>query len=174
MAKVKCVVCGEMLDRETEENIRVSKRRWAHDFCALLEGLEPYKEPSDQDIIKQKEKTLIIDQIHSMMKEVLGNDYSRTKITRNINQLIKNGRTEVGILNALKYWYGVKKSDPSKANGGIVIVDYIYGEAQDYWARQKELQESNKNIETKVTTKHYYVKPTHVKKPRRLTWFNLD
>ncbi len=45
-----------------------------------------------------------------------------------------------GIYFALRYFYGVKKGDTSKANGGIGIIPYIYDESKEYWYKVEDEQ----------------------------------
>ena len=45
-----------------------------------------------------------------------------------------------GIYFALRYFYGVKKGDISKANGGIGIVPYIYEDSRTYWYETERKQ----------------------------------
>lgn len=54
--------------------------------------------------------------------------------------------TYKGILNALKYFYEVKKGSKKRANEGIGIVPYVYDEAQEYY--QNLTNRQNKVAET--------------------------
>lgn len=104
---VKCYYCNQTFDANIEEFVKPVKNRYAHKECAVKEEL----------------KKGIITQIHNKMQEILGDTYNRTKIDRSIKTMIKDGKTEVGILRTLEYWYDIKGSSAEKANGGISIVD---------------------------------------------------
>ena len=89
MAKhiVKCYYCGKEFDANTESYVKPTERRYAHKACAEKEEL----------------KKGIIVQIHTKMRGLLGDNYNRTKIDRSIKAMVKDGKTEVGILRTLEY-----------------------------------------------------------------------
>jgi hypothetical protein len=53
----------------------------------------------------------------------------------------ENGYTYAGVLNALRYFYEVKRGAIKKADARIGIVPYVYDEAQEYYRRQERKQE---------------------------------
>ena len=90
MAKhiVKCTICNQQFDANEEPYVKTyNNRRYAHAECAKKEEL----------------KKGIVAQIHTKMQEKLGASYNKTKIDRSIKNMIKNGKTEIGILQTLEY-----------------------------------------------------------------------
>lgn len=158
---VKCVYCEKQFDREQEDFVPV-KNRYAHTECAKKHA------------VKQK----VINEIHEKMFNLLGRDYSKIKIDKQIKELLEDGnKTELGILKALNYWYDVKGNDPALANGGIRIVNYIYGESQDYWFKKEENAKRNLNIDIKKylnpPVREIVVKPQPIRKPKKVKLFDI-
>lgn len=115
-------------------------------------------------------------QIHEKMKQVLQTSYNKAKIDKQIKQLLKEGKTTVGILRTIEYWYDIKKSSAEQANGGIGIVSYVYGEAMNYYDRQKRYQDMRNtvNIEDFIDdTKTIKIRPKPIRKPVGVKLFEL-
>ncbi len=153
---VLCPVCNIRFDADIEEYV-LEGRRYIHKKC--------YEE--------RKRNQLFIDDIHLYMRHMLGELYSKNKIDKQIKDFIAEGKTAEGINKTIKYWYEVKKSDPSKAQGGIGIVGYIYGEAMEYYKTREENLQKNKDIEWKQETEVLQIFPKPVEKPKRIKLFNL-
>lgn len=154
---VKCLYCGKTFDKREVEWVKPNGNRYAHKECAQKEEL----------------KKGIVLQIHEKMKSVLGAKYNKTKIDRQIKELTNQGKTVNGILQTLNYWYDVKGDDGSNAKGGIGIVEWIYGEALEYYERQKKYRQLGKiedYIDDEVT---YKIKPKPITKPVGVKLFNL-
>ena len=160
MPRVKCKICGQTLDRD-KEGIKVSVNRYAHINCAAEQGLTEYQ-VSEEDA----QKKIVRQSIHDMSQRLFGANYSHARIERQITSLLKEGKSEIGIYNSMRYWFEIKQGDVDKANNGIGIVSYIYGEAQDYWLKKESYQQKNLNIPQTKKIEHYYVKPTRIKKPK--------
>lgn len=158
--QVKCLYCGENFDRDKERHGKVGNR-YAHEKC----------------IVEHEKNEEAAEKIHEKMKRLLGVSYSKVKIDRQLKELFKTGKTGLGILNTLDYWYDVRQSDPAKANGGIGIVEYIYGEAQDYWYRQEQNKTRYKNVNCEdfliKEKESYIVYPTPIKAPKRVKIFEI-
>ena len=150
---VKCLYCGESFYREDEEFIIVG-RRYAHKKCGEYG-----------------------DKIHALMKELLQEKYSPMKINKQMTTFYQEGYTIDSIYETLIYWYKIKKSDASKANGGIGIFPYVYPEFLQYKMQQDKIKNTNKNkklnhyinidekeVEGKIDTKWKF---------RRVNFFNL-
>lgn len=162
MAKhlVICSICNIQFDTNEEEYVKTSARRYAHKKCAEL----------------QEQKQGIILRIHNKMKGILGETYNKTKIDRSIKTMVKEGKTEIGILNTLEYWYDIKGHGPEKANGGIGIVEWVYGDAMNYYEKQKrynEIRETTRIEDYIDDEKTYYIRPKPIKKPIGVKLFNL-
>lgn len=160
MRLVKCVYCEQILDRDKEDYVPVNNR-YAHILC--------YQ--------KEQERRKIIQEIHGKMKDLCGTNYSKNRIDKQIKELVQSGKTEIGILKTLEYWYDERHEDPAKSHGGIGIVDYIYGEAQDFFFRkaQNERRYRGKDIESflKPEVVQVKIKPQAIKKPKRIKLFDL-
>lgn len=92
--------------------------------------------------------------------------------------MLKDGKTEIGILKTLEYWYDERQEDPNKANGGIGIVDYVYGQAQDFYFKKEQNKNRyvNKDIQNflEPETINIKIKPQAIKKPKRIKLFDLQ
>lgn len=163
MAKhiVKCLYCKKDFDANQEEYVKPRANRYAHKECAKKEEL--------------RQKTL--EQIHEKMQHILGVNYSSQKINKQIKKFLEEGKTEVGILQTLEYWYDIKKNTPEKANGGIAIVDWVYGEAMNYFYNKRQYQNINNNAPDYANylqeTKTLVFKPKPIQKPKGVKLFNL-
>lgn len=157
---VKCIYCEEQFDRDKEEFIPV-RNRYAHKHCQE----------------KHDYKQRIIEQIHNKMAGILGVDYSKTRINKQIKELLESGKTELGILRALEYWYDIKNGDPSLAHGSIRIVNFIYGESLDYWQKKEDNKKKNLDKDVKQIlnpeVQKYIIHPTPIKKPTRVKLFDI-
>lgn len=70
---------------------------------------------------------------------------NKVKFRQQYKKFLNEGMTTIGIANALRYWYKIKKNSDEKANGSIGIVPYIYEEAQEYFKKKQEAkQKANK------------------------------
>ena len=162
MAKhwVTCRICGIRFDDNEEESVKLGDRRYAHKKCA------------EQAELKQG----IINQIHTKMQGILGENYNRTKIERSIKTMLKDGKTENGILRTLEYWYDIKGNTAEKANGGISIVDWVYGDAMNYYDRQNKYRQlGNLNLKNYIDEeKIIKVHPKPVRRPIGVKLFKLE
>lgn len=157
--KVKCPKCGEYFYREDNEFV-CTGRRYYHRECF--------------DNLDEEDK--LIQQIHKKVKEHLGDTYSKQKVTKQINGYIAEGKTLKGILDAVIYWFEHNQGDPSKSAGGIGIVGYIYADAEKFWQRKENVANAHKNIDLSCyeQIEVYNIKPTPIKKPKRVKLFDLD
>lgn len=161
---VKCVYCGEMINRDGSVefvNTSANGYRYAHKTCA----------------VKQEEKQVVHNQIHTTIQRYLGSSYNKSKVENQIRSLLKEGKTEIGILRTIEYWYDVKGGDPSRAMGGIGIVKSVYGEALEYQKKLDDIKKANANIDLSKfiapEAVHYKFKPRPVQRPKRVKIFDL-
>lgn len=118
MKIVKCLYCGQPIDRDKEKCQRVQSRRYAHLTChAPKPGVDE----------------ALTTEIMEYCKEIFGPEADYGHIGSQIKKYVADGKTRQGILLTLKYWYGVKKNSTDKSNGGIGIVPYVYDDAKKYW-----------------------------------------
>lgn len=122
MTIVKCLYCGEPIDRDKEkcQIAQETPRRYAHLTCfAPKAGVDE----------------VLTNEIMEYCKDTFGPLANFGLIGKQINTYVKEGKTRQGILLTLKYWYGIKKQSIDKSNGGIGIVPYVYEEAKKYWEK---------------------------------------
>lgn len=151
---VTCTVCHQKFRKDKEEYIQISPRRYAHKSCLSVEDK-------------------VIADIHNRMKKICGPTYSYKKIQNQINAYLKNGKTVIGILKTIEYWYDILDGDPNKSNGGIGIVEYVYGDALDYWYQKEQNKQLNSNINIDEKREEVVITPTPIKKPKRFKLFDI-
>ena len=156
---VKCYFCGKVFDADKEEYIMATARRYAHKSCA-------------ENYIDYKGK------IHSLMKGLLGVEYSASRIENQIKRIKDQEKTtEEEIYKTLDYWYNILNNSTEKANGGIGIVPFILGQYRKWAADQESNSRINKN--KKIND---YVGETiivegriePIKKPRHVKYYELS
>ena len=128
-AMVKCLVCGQMFDRNSEPWIK-QNRRYMHERCA------------GADDTQRKDK----EELYTYIKHLFDVSEVPRKIILQINKMMRENEnyTYSGIFKSLYYFYEVKGNNLEKANGGINIVPYIYEEARDYYYRIWDANQRNK------------------------------
>lgn len=124
-----CYYCGKSFDITKEEFRMAVTNRYAHVECYNK------NHSSDDEFISK---------IYKFLKEevLITYDFAQCERQRK-NFITKFGYTNEGILNALKYFYKVKKQSPEKSGNRIGIVPYVYNEAKEYYStlekKQKQL-----------------------------------
>ena len=135
----KCFFCKKDFDIVVEGFRMPRVNRYSHNAC--------YEANFNED-------ETFVDEIYQYLREEVNLNYDYAACERQRVSYIKNlGYTNEGILKTLKYWYGYKKEDPSKAGCRIGIVTHIYDEAQRFYKhmeqKQKEIKKTvAKQIET--------------------------
>lgn len=133
---VKCPVCQQMFDLNTEQGVRYSARRYAHYKCYPQGELIPLPEPEDADLKKLKDYA----------KQLLGKEYNAARVNKQIKDFKKEyNYSYSGMLKSLVYFYEVKGNSVDKANGGIGIVPFIYQDAYNYYLALFNAQQNNKD-----------------------------
>ncbi len=164
LAPVKCFYCGQTFKRENTEYVQVSSKRYAHKTCAE----------------KQSQIELIKKQTFELASSWLGDNLNIGKYNLQYKHFIKEGKTPEEIYQTLKYWIEIRQGKPERANGGIAILDYVFGEAYQYYKNQAENKKLNKNIDYQAVKQNLSnsikltVKPTPIAKPKRLKFFKLN
>lgn len=121
---VICKHCGERFDRDKEEAVAVSARRYVHKKCyeAYIEAVGK----EEQDLLELEE----------YIKKLFKEPYVNAKIKKQIRDFKKDYKYSYsGILKTLTWWYDIKKNSIEKSNGGIGIVPFVYQDAFDYYYR---------------------------------------
>ncbi len=166
MHNVICKYCGKTFDADKEEYQKEGPR-YIHKKC--------YNN-------KMNESGYVI-KIHELMKQLLQDGYSKHKIDKQIKQFTEEGKSISGIYKTLDYWYNIKQSDTSKANGGIGIVPYVYSEAKSYHRQQaknkEQFQKVNEDTAKKAkelftSTFSHKCERFPIRKPTKVTYFELD
>lgn len=166
MHNVICKYCGKTFDSDKEEFIKEGPR-YIHKKC--------YNNKQNEEGYRIK--------IHDFMRQLLQDSYSKYKIDKQIKEFVADGKSISGIYKTLNYWYNIKKADTSKANGGIGIVPYVYSDAKKYYKEQVKNKENFQKVESKIaedakelfsSPKIYKRKKVPIKKPTKVTYFELD
>ena len=138
MAKVKCIFCEQMFDREKEECIKIG-RRYAHIKCAAKQDPTLLQEKRDRETF------------YEMVKSIYGNDYNFIMIDKQATDYIKQyGYTWSGMTGCLHWFYNINHGSLEEGHGGIGIIPYIYDECRKYYQELYKAQEKNKKIDMRA------------------------
>ena len=156
--EVKCLYCGKYFYREDVDFVQIG-RRYAHKQCA-----DNYVDYNNK--------------IHQLMKNLLGIEYSYSRIANQIKRIKEQEQTnDEEIYKTLDYWYNTLHNSTEKANGGIGIVPFILGQYRRWAIEQKNIANINKGKhikqyiqETKVVTG----KAQPITRPRHIRFYDLD
>lgn len=130
-AIVKCKFCKKDFDKTKEPFKLFSNGEYSHESCFQLEEQRPLTDA---------------EQLDRYIMKLFGTDYVKPRIRKQINTFIENyGFSYSGIHKTLIYFYEIKHGDISKANEGIGIVEYVYGDAEKYYYMLWEAEQRNKN-----------------------------
>lgn len=113
--RVECDYCGNKLEKTDAESL---KGKYYHKDC--------YNE-----MLGRKEVFKYVAKLFHFKSETRPGP----RILQQMNIFREKEYTTWGILNALKYWYEVKKGNAEKANEGIWAVTFCYDEAQEYYKK---------------------------------------
>lgn len=163
---VKCFYCQKYFDREKEEAVLHSARRYAHKECHDLYSAKKTQEELDYEALEQ------------YIKKLFKESYVSAQIKKQIKDYRNEyGYTYSGILKTLIYWYEIKENSiEDKSQYGIAIVPYIYKQASDYYYALYLAQQANSSINVKdyiPQTKEITIStPTTTVRPRKLFKFD--
>lgn len=158
---VKCPMCGESFYREDEPGYQMVSNRYYHKKC--------FQEKQENEKYKRY--------IHDYCKKLFGTGYSKRRIDTQIKELVDEGKSISGIYRTLVWHYEHNHGDISKANCGIRIVGYVYGQAATYYKKQYEIEHNQAaylSNQQEVPEETYYISPTPIKRPTRVKLFELD
>lgn len=163
---VKCFYCQKYFDRQKEETVSVSARRYAHKECHDLYKVDKTQEELDYEALEK------------YIKKLFNENYVNAQIKKQIKDY-KNeyGYTYSGILKTLIYWYEVKENKiDHNAHYGIAIVPYIYKQASEYYYSLFLAQQANDsiNITDYIPKTKEIIIPTPKTKIQPKKLFNLD
>ena len=165
--RVKCYYCGLTFDRDKEVDcVAVNQRRYAHLECHIRKQQEKTQEEKDLEALEE------------YIMQLLQVDYITPRVRKQINDFkAQYNYTYTGMRKALAYFYEVKKNSTEKANGGIAIVEWVYGDAMSYYSKMnkyKKMQESTDIKDYITETQTLVFKPKPIQKPKGVRLFNLD
>ena len=153
---VKCLICGELVDKTNPECIKATNTRYAHRHC--LEG--------HPEIL---EKTRFFD----YLSHLFGSAYDHMSSSKLAEKYMKENPdwTWSGMHKAIWWYYEKRHGDKSKARGTIGILPYIYKTAYNYFlelflAEQAARQLTEEQLEIK-TKEIAIVEPTKITPKRK-------
>jgi hypothetical protein len=142
-AMVHCRVCKQefnRLDPALVENIdwvQPVRKFYYHKKC--YEDFANKKgKISEGDITLEAEDEVWRSAVYDYLKRDIKILVDYPKFISQWNNLLKDGKTAKGIYFTIRYFYEVEKGDPSKADGGIGIVSYIYEKGTTYWGERNQ------------------------------------
>lgn len=157
---VTCVYCGERFNRDREDFIQISARRYAHSHCVPKRQEEVSKQEQDYndliEYIKRLYKTPTV--LPSVVKQI-----------KEFKQ--QYGFTYTGMRKTLYWYYELKNNNITKSNGQIGIIPYIYNQANDYFYRLYLAEIASQYQIDKLPPKEYTIKsPEKIQeyKPKRI------
>ena len=156
----KCLYCSGEIDISKDDYCMPRTNRYAHSKCYQ----ENYS-PDDE----------FISQIYDFLKsQKISYNYPECERQRN-HYITKLGYSNEGVLNALKYFYLVKKQSPSKSGNRIGIVPYVYDEAKEYYAKLAQRQKQiARGVEKQLNKQEVVIKVTAPEKPVQKTYIDID
>lgn len=122
LQKVKCLYCGELIDREVEQFIKI-KNRYAHFSCYEQKYQAEQKEKEER-----KKLTDLIKELYAPYKP----DWDL--ITAQIKKYKGEGMTYMGMYYTLTFFFIIEKNDIRKGKG-VGIIPYKYEAARKYYER---------------------------------------
>lgn len=129
---VKCFYCNSDFDRDKEDTVSVSERRYAHASCAK----------KHQELIDKEEKDY--EELEKYIKKLFSSNYLTAKIRKQIRDYKRDyGYTFSGMLSTLKWWYELKDGSIDKAQYGIGIIPFVYEDAKSFYKTMFEAASIN-------------------------------
>lgn len=169
---VTCVYCQGRFDRDREEAVLVSPRRYAHKRCfddvqARTPGLAV---PKNQEDLEKAE-------LEQYLQNLFNEFPLNIKAQKQIMQFRKEYKyTYRGMLNTLRWWYEITGHSIQDANGGVGIIPYIYEDAKAYYHNlaMAQMANMNKRIEDYTSTVEVVTIRSPRAKVRKPKIFNVE
>lgn len=139
---VTCVYCKKQFNRDKEDTVQISPRRYAHKTCA---------ETGEQNKT-QEEKDL--EALEAYIMKLFHEDYVNARVKKQIKDFKATypNMTYSGMLKTLIWWYDIKGNSTEKANGGIGIIPFVYKDAYEYFYALYLADLANEDKDIKVLT----------------------
>lgn len=133
---VSCVYCLQRFDRDTEETVQISARRYAHANCAQQRETKQSQEEKDYEALE------------NYIMKIFNKEYLTARIKKQIKDYRKEyNYTFSGMLKTLIWWFEIKGNSIEKANEGIGIIPFIYDDACKYYYSLYLAQLANEKID---------------------------
>lgn len=162
---VICPYCNRRFDRDKEDFVMASSRRYAHPECAKKHEEEKTQEERDLEALEK------------YIMKLFNESYINAKTKKQIKNYKKvYNYSYSGMHKTLFFWFEIKGNSVEKANGGIGIIPYIYQEAHDYYYNLylAKIANQEKNIEEyKPKIKHIEIFAP-VNEPKKIKLFDLE
>lgn len=170
---VKCRICGEHIDREKQDDwIMPSKNYFYHKNCYDTWGKKK------NDVHAKASNKEWQDMLWEYLRKELKMCVDFKKMNRQWETFLKKGMTAKGMYFCLKYFYEIKKGDPTKSENGIGIIPYVYEESKEYWyTRERQQKGICAKLEEQIRQTHrqnkIIVRQTQTKTTRHAN-YNLE
>lgn len=148
---VKCRVCNGSIDRDKETDwINPKTNMFYHTSC--YNDYEKKKQEAANNLnLKMEEEEFWLEIIWEYLTRDLKIGPNFAKLKKQFDSFVKKRMTPKGIYFTLRYFYEKKGGDPTKAEGGIGIVPYLYEEGTQYWAaKDRERKEICEKINAEI------------------------
>lgn len=119
---VMCQYCDKKFDRDKEEFVKISEKRFAHKLCS---------DENNGRLTKEAQQRI---ELENYIKKLLHQDFINPKVRNQLREYIDVYHyTYSGMLKSLQYFYEIKKNNTEKMNQGIGIIPYCYEDARKYF-----------------------------------------
>lgn len=161
MHMVKCKYCNISFDRDKEEAVLVTARRYAHKVCA------------DKNLTNRSIEEKEYFELENYIKSIYGLGILNIQIRKQIKSFKEEyNYTYEGMLKSLKWWFEIQKQPIRGIQDGIGIIPYIYQKAENFNNQISKIESMSKDINVNnLKSKIEYVKihsPRARKKEKRL------
>lgn len=160
---VTCVYCHERFDRDKEDFVQISERRYAHKQCTM----------SAQQLTSQQDRDY--EELIAYIKKLFKMPVVSNQIVKQVKEFHQDYKYSYsGIRKTLYWFYELKDNKIPQENKNIGIVPYIYNEASDYFYRLYLAEIASNNIIKQIPVKEYTIKSPILMHPyKEKQMFNL-
>lgn len=154
-----CPKCHDKIDINTEE-YRLVGKRYLHLKC--------FNELQNSD-------DKYIDMMYRFLKNEVGLNYNYVQCEKQRNSYNNKGLSNETIYKTLVYIYKIRKVNPSRAEGRIGLVPFMYEEATQYFnnlEKQRKVVDRAYEKQKKVETKKMSI--VDVKETKRKGYINIE
>ena len=143
---VKCMICGELVDKTNPECVKATSTSYAHRNC-----------------LEQEPELLERTKFYDYVSQLFGTKYNHLSTMKLAERYMREHPdwTWSGMHKAMWFFYEKKHGDKSKANGTIGILPYIYQQAYSYFFELFLAEEAANSLDEeaiKTTTRKMVIK----------------